>query len=69
MYLSTTISAITGESGLILAHFSLDFSQRNYAYRFLSLLDSIPTKDILFHTLRIEDHNAQQEDQPDQDFF
>ncbi len=50
------------ESGLLPAHVLLDFRQRKYAYRILSLPDSIPTKDILPFTLRIGDGNAQPED-------
>lgn len=38
-----------------------DFQQQAYAYRILSLPDSIPTKDILPTTLRIGDGNAQPE--------
>ena len=55
------------ESGLIPAHILLDFRQRKYAYRILSLPDSIPTKDILPITLPIGDGNAQPEDQPEND--
>ncbi len=55
MYPSTPVSALIDESGLIPAHVLLDFRQRNYAYRLLSLPDSIPTKDFLLITLRVGD--------------
>ena len=58
-----------GESRLILTNVLLDYRQRNYTYRLLSFPDSIPTKDILLIILRIEDENAQPEDQPDHDFL
>ena len=67
MYPSTPVAALMSESGLIPAHILLDFRQRKYAYRLLSLPDSIPTKDILPITLRIGDGNAQPEDQPEHD--
>lgn len=67
MYLSTPIAS--SESGLIPAHIILDFPQRMYAYRLLSLPDLISTNDILPITLRIGDGNAQQEDQPELDFI
>lgn len=47
------------ESGLLPAHILLDFRQRKYAHRILSLPDSIPTKDILPITLRKGDGTAQ----------
>ena len=65
MYPSTPIAALVSESGLIPAHIMLDFRQRIYAYRLLSLPESIPTKDILPITLRRGDGNAQPEDQPE----
>ncbi len=67
MYPSTPIAALMCESGLIPAHIMLDFRQRIYAYRLLSLPESIPTKDILPITLRRGDGNAQPEDQPELD--
>ncbi len=50
------------ESRLLPAHVLLDFRQRKYAHRILSLLDSIPTKDILLFTLQIGNGNVQPED-------
>ena len=67
MYPSTPIATLISESGLIPAHIMLDFWQRMYSYRFLSLPESIPTKDILPITLRIGDGNAQPEDQSELD--
>ena len=55
------------ESGLLPAHVLLDFRQRAYAYRIISLPDSIPTKDILPITLREGDGHAQPEDLPEND--
>ena len=67
MYPSTPIGALTSESGLIPAHILLDFRQRKYAYRLLSLPDSISTKVILLITLRTGDEHARFEDQPEGD--
>ena len=67
MYPSTPIDALISESGLIPAHVLLDFRQRKYAHRILSLPDSISTKDILPITLRIWDENAQPNEQPEKD--
>lgn len=67
MYPSTPILALMCESGLIPAHIILDFRQRKYAYRLLSLPDSISTKGILPITLRIGDDHAQPKDQPEGD--
>lgn len=67
MYLSTPVLALMSESDLISAHILLDFRQRKYAYRLLSLPESIPTKAILPVTLRTGDGNAQPEDHPEHD--
>ena len=67
MYPSTPIAALMSESGLMPAHILLDFRQRKYACRILSLPDSIPTKEILPITLRVGDGNAQPEDLPEDD--
>ena len=37
MYLTTPVATLMSESGLIPAHISLDFRQRKYVYRLLSL--------------------------------
>ena len=67
MYPSTPIDALISESGLTPAHILLDFRQRKYAHRILSLPNSIPTKEILPITLRIGDGNAQPNEQPEKD--
>ena len=67
MYPSTPIDALISESGLTSAHVMLNFRQRKYAHRILSLPDSIPTKEILPITLRIGDGNAQPNEQPEKD--
>lgn len=69
MYRSSPISPLMNESGLFPAHILLDSQQRAYAYRILSLPDSIPTKDILPITLRIGDGNVQPEDLPEYDLI
>lgn len=69
MYSSTPIAALMSKSGLIPTHIMLDFRQRMYAYRLLSLPDSVPTKEILPITLQIGDGNAQPEDQPELDYI
>lgn len=58
MYENTPISPLMSEPGLLLAHVLLDFEQRAYAHRILSLLNSIPTKNILLITLRKGDRHA-----------
>ena len=67
MYQSSPIFPLMSESGLLPAHILLDFRQRPYAHRILSLPDSIPTKDILPIALRTGDENAQPEDLPECD--
>lgn len=67
MLQSTPIFALISEAGLFPARILLDFRQCLYALRILSLPDSIPTKDILPITLRTDDGNAQQGDQPECD--
>ncbi len=70
-YKSWSIDKLVQSRGCTLLHrlprLMLDFRQRMYAYRLLSLPESIPTKDILPITLRIGDGNAQPEDQPELD--
>lgn len=68
MLQSTPIFALMSEAGLVPAHIVLDFRQRSYALRILSLPELSPTKDILSITLCIGDGNAQPEDQPECDF-
>ena len=67
MYLGRLISTLMGESGFIPLYFLINFWQRNYVDRFLSLPHSILTKDILPITLRVRDKNLQPGNQPDQD--
>ena len=69
MYPSTPIAALMSEAGLTPAHILLDFRQRKYAYRILSLPDSILTKEILPASLRVGDGDAQPEDQPEADLI
>ncbi len=52
MYRSTPVGPLMSESGLVPAHVLLDYRQRNYAYRLLTLPDGNPAKDILLVTLR-----------------
>ena len=47
MYQSTPIAPLISEAGLIPARIMLDYRQRRYTYRLLTLLDGHPTKDIL----------------------
>ena len=51
MYQSKPISPLMSELGLFPAQVLLDFCQRVYAYRILSLPDLISTKNILPITL------------------
>lgn len=67
MYRSTPIGSLMSESGLIPARIMLDYRQRKYAHRLLTLPDGHPTKDILPITLRAGDGNAQPEEQPEGD--
>ena len=67
MYQSTPISPLMSEAGLLPAHVLMDFRQRTYAHRALSLPNSISTKDILPITLREGDGHAQPEDLPEGD--
>ena len=67
MYRSSPISHLMNNSGLLPAYILLDFRQRAYAHRILSLFDSIPTKDILSVTFRTRDGNMQSEDLPEYD--
>lgn len=66
-YQSTPITSLMSKSGLTPAHILLDFRQRRYAYRILSLSDDLPTKHILPHTLRVGDGNDQPGEQPEDD--
>ena len=55
MYQSTPVGPLMSESGLIPAHVLLDYRQRKYAYRLLTLPDENPAKNILPVTLRSGD--------------
>lgn len=55
------------ESGLIPAHILLDYRQRKYAYRLLTLPDGNPAKEILPITLRLGDGDAQPGELPEDD--
>ena len=67
MYQSTPISRLMSESGLLPAHVLLDFQQRTYAHRILSLPNSILIKDIFPITLREGDGYTRPEDLPEGD--
>ncbi len=55
MYPSTLIHPLLCEAGLVPASILLDYRQRQYTHRLLSLSDSHPTKEILPISLREED--------------
>ncbi len=65
MYPSTPIHPLLSEAGLIPASTLLDYRQRLYAYRLLSLLDEHPAKQILPVSLRIGDGSFQPGELPD----
>ncbi len=67
MYRSTPISPLMSESGLIPAEIRLEYRQRKYAYRLLTLPDGHPTKDILPITLRVGDGSTQPGEIPEND--
>ena len=67
IYQSTPIGPLMGKLGLIPAHILLDYRQRIYAYRLLTLPDGNPAKDILPITLRSGDGSAQPGEQPEND--
>lgn len=69
MYPSTPIAALMNEARLIPAHILLDFCQRKYACRILSLPDSILTKEILPFSLQVGDGNVQPGEQPENDLL
>lgn len=59
MYRSTPVAPLMSEAGLILAEIMLNYRQRKYAHRLLTLPDEHPTKDILPVSLRLGDRDAQ----------
>ena len=61
MYQSTFIAPFMGEAGFIPTAIILDYCQRRYIYRLLTLVDEHPTKDILPIFLKIGDEKAQLE--------
>lgn len=65
MYPSTLLHPLLSEAGLILASTLLDYRQRLYAYRLLSLPDEHPAKQILLISLRIGDGSSQPGELPD----
>ena len=67
MYRSTPIAPLMSEAGLIPAKIMLDYRQRRYAYRLLTLPDGHPAKDILPVSLRIGDGSAQPGELPEND--
>ena len=67
MYQSTPIAPLMSEAGLIPAKIMLDYRQRRYAYRLLTLSDGCPTKDILPISLKMGDGSAQPGELPEKD--
>ncbi len=67
MYRRTPVGPLMGEAGLIPARILLDYRQRKYAYRLLTLADENPTNSVLPITLRLGDGNAQPGEQLEDD--
>lgn len=65
VYRSTPIGPLISESGLIPVDILLNYRQRKYAYRLLSLPDGHPTKEILPITLRAGDGGTQPGELPE----
>lgn len=65
MYPSTPVHPLLSESGLIPASILLDYRQRRYTHRLLSLPDSHPTKEILPISLREGDKGFQPGEVPE----
>ena len=65
MYPSTPLHPLLCEAGLTPASTLLDYGQRLYAYRLLSLPDQHPAKEILPMSLRIGDGGFQPGELPD----
>ena len=61
------MAPLIGKVGFILAAIMLDYCQRRYAYRFLTLPDGHSVKDILPISLKMGDGGAQPEKLPDND--
>ena len=59
MYPSTRVHPLLFEAGLVPASTLLNYRQRSYAYRLLSLPDEHPAQEILPVSLRIGDENFQ----------
>ncbi len=64
MYPSMPVHPLLCEAGLIPAKLLLDFRQKTYAYRLLTLPDHHPTKNILPVSLRKGDESSQSREQP-----
>lgn len=64
-YPGTPIHPLLSEAGLIPAKLLLDFRQKSYAYRLLTLLNHHPTKQILPISLRDGDKSSQSGEQPE----
>ena len=65
MYPSTPIHPLICEAGLVLAPKLLNYSQRQYAFRLLSLSDQHPIKEILPISLRKGDAGSQPGELPE----
>ena len=62
MYESTPITPLMEKVGLIPVAIMLDYYQRRYTYRLLTLADGHPIKDILPISLKIGDEKSQPEE-------
>lgn len=65
MYPSTPLHPLLCEAGLMPASIHLDYRQRSYAHRLLSLPDEHPAKEVLYISLRVGDGDFQPEELPD----
>lgn len=65
MYPSTPVHPLLCEAGLVPASTLLNYRQRSYTYRLLSLPDEHPAGEILPVSLRIEDESFQPGELPD----
>ncbi len=67
IYQNTSLGPLMSESGLIPTRILLDYRQRKYAYRLLTLPDRNLTKSVLPVTLRLANRNTQPGEQPKDD--
>ena len=69
MYFNISLHPLLCEAGLIPASILLDYRQRRYTYRLLSLSDLHPTKEILSISLREGDRGFQPGKVPDNTYL